>query len=109
MTSYGSYLLQTILSLLVVAALCVVVLLLLRRAGVASKLGPIALCGRLPLDGHRTIYLVRVGAQVLVVGAGDGGLVKLGEVPFAELGEVPPEEKGSFQSVLARLTQKRGA
>jgi flagellar biogenesis protein FliO len=39
--------------------------------------------GHLPLDARRSIYLVKVGAQVFVVGVGEGGFTKLGEIPAA--------------------------
>ena len=61
-------------------ALALVVLWGARRLGVGRPSGPIELCGHLPLDARRSIYLVRVGAQVFIVGVGEGGFTKLGEL-----------------------------
>lgn len=66
-----------------------------RRIGLGAASGPLELVGRLPLDARRAIYLVRVGPQVLVVGASDGGLVKLSELALSDLGsslEKAPQE-----------------
>jgi len=104
--SYGSYVLETFVTLLLVCAVAVAVLYGARRFGIGRARGPIELVGQLPLDARRAIYLVRVGAQVIVVGASEAGLSRLGEVPDKEL---PKEEKPNgtpFKDVLARL---RGA
>jgi hypothetical protein len=65
--------------------------------------GPLELVGRLPLDGRRAVYLVRVGSIVYVVGASEAGLNKLGQlsgdsIDFAA-GETP---RGLFAEALAR-------
>ena len=82
--SFGAYLLQTLLSLVLVSGLAVLVLYAVRRLGGPQAKGPLALVGQLPLGGSRAIYVVRVGAQHLVVGAGEGGLSKLGELGEAD-------------------------
>lgn len=109
MSSYTAYLLETFITLLVVCALAVVVLWAARRAGITRGYGPLELYGHLPLDARRAIYLVKVGEHVLVVGVGEGGFTKLGEMPSAELpspANVPPP---AFRDVLARvLGQRRG-
>ena len=64
-----------------VAGLAVLLLVAGRRLGVGRPSGPMELVGRLPLDGRRAVYLVRVGETVYVVGASESGLSKLGEVP----------------------------
>jgi len=51
------------------------------------------LLGKLPLDGRRAVYLVRVTNTTYVVGASEAGLVKLGEhhdatFPTSELPEL---------------------
>lgn len=66
-----------------------------------------SLVGRLPLDGRRAIYLVRVGSTVYVVGASEAGLAKLGEVSEdlvdLDLGEPHP----AFADVLGRVLGKK--
>jgi flagellar protein FliO/FliZ len=100
----ASYLLETLVMLAVVLAVAVVVLLGARRLGVGAPSGPLELIGRLPLDARRAIYLVRVGPQVLVVGASEGGLVKLSELGHDALPSPPPSSKG-FGAVLARVRE----
>lgn len=112
MGPYAGYLLETFVTLLAVCGLAFVVLYGARRLGIGRPRGPIQLVGQLPLDARRAIYLVQVGGQVLVVGASEAGITKLGEVPATDLptGELaasaPP-----FGDVLARVlgtsTKKR--
>ncbi len=102
-SSYGSYVLETFVTLLLVCVVAVVVLYGARRFGIGRARGPIELVGQLPLDARRAIYLVRVGAQVIVVGASEAGLARLGEVAESAL---PKEEKTNgtpFKDVLAKL------
>ena len=106
MPSYTGYLIETLVTLLAVCGLAFVVLWGARRMGAGRGSGPIGLHGHLPLDGRRAIYLVKVGAQVFIVGVGEGGFTKLGEVPAADLPEVSPSAT-RFGDVLARLLAKR--
>lgn len=102
-SSYGSYVLETFVTLLLVCVVAVVVLYGARRFGIGRARGPIELVGQLPLDARRAIYLVRVGAQVIVVGASEAGLARLGEVSEKDL---PKEDKANgtpFKDVLAKL------
>jgi flagellar protein FliO/FliZ len=103
MGSYASYLLETFVTLLAVCGLAFVVLYGARRLGVGRPRGPIQLVGQLPLDARRAIYLVQVGGQVMVVGASEAGITKLGEVAAAELPEVEPAAAAPFADVLARV------
>jgi len=80
-----SYVVQTFITLVGVAVLAAVVLFAARRAGIGRPTGPIELVGRLPLEGRRSVYLVRVGSTVHMVGSSEAGLVKLGEVPESAL------------------------
>ena len=103
MGSYAGYIVQTVVTLLAVCALAFVVLYGARRLGVGRPRGPIELVGLLPLDARRSIYLVKVAGQVIVVGASEAGFTKLGELPA---GEVPAEVKGesaAFSDVLTRM------
>lgn len=117
MGSYAAYLVETFVTLLAVCGLAFVVLYGARRLGIGRARGPIQLVGQLPLDARRAIYLVQVGGQVMVVGASEAGITKLGEVGAKELreGEMaePPGEVGTgmraFGDVLARVLGKRDA
>jgi flagellar protein FliO/FliZ len=100
----ASYLLETLVTLLAVLAIALLVLLGARRLGVGAPQGPLELVGRLPLDARRVIYLVRIGPQVLVVGASEAGLSKLSEL--SELPPTPP--RASFADTLASLRRDGG-
>jgi flagellar biogenesis protein FliO len=111
-TPYAGYLVETFVTLVAVCGLAFVVLWGARRLGVGRPRGPIALCGHLPLDGRRAVYLVQVGAQVFVVGVGEGGFTKIGEVAAAELAQADgatsaspraSSSSSSFADVLARV------
>jgi len=76
--------------------------------GVGRSSGPIELRGRLQLDARRAIYLVKVGAQVYVLGVSEGGFTKLGEMPAGDLPADPnPAATGSFGEALARAMKRR--
>src|SRR4051794_37890483 len=111
MGSYAGYLVETFVTLLAVCGLAFVVLYGARRLGIGRPRGPIQLVGQLPLDARRAIYLVQVGSQVLVVGASEAGITKLGEVAASDLpkSEAPATDM-PFGDVLARvLRTKRDA
>ena len=107
MSPYAGYLVETFLTLLAVCALAFVVLYGARRLGIGRANGPIQLCGQLPLDARRSIYLVKVGAQVLVVGVGEGGFTKLGEMAAADLPADTSIARPTFAAALARALGKR--
>lgn len=107
MGSYAGYLVETFLTLVVVCVLAFVVLWGARRLGVARASGSIKLVGQLPLDARRAIYLVRIGESVIVVGASEGGLTKLGEMPAAQVPQDEAPKPLRFAEVLARLRQKK--
>ena len=85
-----SYVIESVGLLVVVAALAVLVSIVARRAGLGRALGPVELLARLPLETRRSVYVVRVVDRVLIIGASEAGLVKLGEVP--------PDSAGAFAS-----------
>jgi flagellar biogenesis protein FliO len=103
MGSYAGYLLETFVTLLAVCGLAFVVLYGARRLGIGRPRGPIQLVGQLPLDARRAIYLVQVGNQVLVVGASEAGITKLGEVGASDLPAIDPTTQAPFADVLARV------
>jgi flagellar protein FliO/FliZ len=106
----GRYLIETAVTLLGVIALAVIILYGARRFGMGKPAGPLTLVGKLPLDGRRAIYLVRVGRTVFIIGASEGGLTKLGEVPEDRI-DFPVEEpmKGPFANVLAQVLSRAKA
>ena len=104
---YAGYLLETVFTLAAVCAAAFAVLYGARKLGVGRARGPISLAGQLPLDARRAIYLVRVGAQVLVVGASEAGLTKLAEMPASELPAGESDEPSpAFAKALARALSK---
>jgi flagellar biogenesis protein FliO len=105
MSPFASYAVQTLVSLICVIAVAVTLLYAARRVGVGRPSGPLELLGKLPLDGRRTVYLVRVGAVVFVIGGSEAGLAKFGELPREQLPETAPEPR--FTSVLRRVLGKR--
>ncbi len=109
MPSYASYLLETFVTLVAVCALAFVVLWGARRLGIGRPTGPIELWGHLPLDARRAIYLVKVGAQVFIVGVGEGGFTKLGEIAESELPEAVRSAGAgsSFADVLSRVLSRK--
>ncbi|MFO0679661.1 MAG: flagellar biosynthetic protein FliO [Polyangiaceae bacterium] len=108
MSSYALPLIETFVTLLAVSVLAILVLYGAKRLGIGRPRGPVELAGHLPLDARRAIYLVKVADQVLVVGVGEGGFTKLGEVPADALVPTsPPSTPGSgssFAAILARVT-----
>ncbi len=110
MSSYAAPLLETFVTLLAVCAIAFLVLYGARKIGIGRARGPVELAGHLPLDARRAIYLVKVGASVLVVGVGEGGFTKLGEVPATDLpagnddGDTRPTP---FGRVLARAFERK--
>jgi flagellar biogenesis protein FliO len=102
MTPLSRYVVETLITLVAVVALSIVLLSALRRVGVGKLGGPLELLARLPLEGRRAVYLVRVGETVYVLAASENALQKLGEMPREAL---PPEvthEPRSFNEVLKR-------
>ena len=111
MSGYGSYIVETFVTLVAVGGLAFVVLYGARRFGMGKSRGGIELVGQLPLDARRCIYLVKVGEQVLVVGAAEGGLTKLAEMPVSSLPQSPEGREGRtlFSEVLARARRAPSA
>jgi flagellar protein FliO/FliZ len=104
---YAGYIVQTIVTLLAVCALAFVVLYGARRLGIGRPRGPITLVGLLPLDARRSIYLVKVAGQVIVVGASEAGFTKLGEIAADALPAEEPQATSAFADVLARVLKKK--
>ena len=103
MGSYTGYLVETFFTLVVVCAIAFAVLWGAKRLGVGRASRSIRLVGQLPLDARRAMYLVKIGEPVIVVGASEGGLTKLGEVPADAVPQEPEPKPMRFTDVLARL------
>lgn len=107
MTPLGRYVVETVVTLILISGLAVLVLYAARRSGVGRPVGPITLAGRLVLDPRRAIYLVRIGETYFVVGASEAGLTKLGELGSDAVGEIPAAEAlpppRAFKDFLERL------
>jgi flagellar protein FliO/FliZ len=102
-SAYAGYIVQTLITLLAICALAFAILYGARRFGVGRPRGPIELVGMLPLDARRSIYLVKVAGQVIVVGASEAGFTKLGEIAGSELPAEEPVPERAFGDVLARV------
>ena len=107
MGPYAGYIVQTLVTLLAVCALAFVVLYGARRLGLGRPRGPISLVGLLPLDARRSIYLVKVAGQVIVVGASEAGFTKLGELSAEAVPEDLPAAATPFSDVLARVLKTK--
>jgi flagellar protein FliO/FliZ len=98
----AAYLVETFVTLLAVIAVAVLVLYGARRLGIGRALGPMHVIGRLPLDARRSVYLVRVANQVLVLGVSEAGITRLGEFEPDAIKNEPEAEPMRFADVLAR-------
>ncbi|AKF08752.1 flagellar biosynthetic protein FliO [Sandaracinus amylolyticus] len=103
---YGVALLQSLLAL---AAVCVLAWVVLRWAsqrglGTFARGTRVKVIERVPLDARRTLWLVKVGGKVLLIGAGDGASpTTLTELREDELPDEPITTKGAtFVEVLRR-------
>ncbi len=112
---YGVQLLRSVLAL---AAVCIVAWWVLRwasRRGVGvSRARNVRVLERVMLDARRSVYLVKVGPRVLLLGGGDQALSVLAELKPDEIdvaidavkssepgADVPPA--GRFKQILERL------
>lgn len=103
MSPLGQYVVQTAVTLVGIAVLAWLIITFGRRVGLPRADGTLRLRGRLALDARRAVYLVEVGDRVLVLGAGEGGISKLAEMPGDALPEPVEAAKLSFADVLARM------
>jgi flagellar biogenesis protein FliO len=103
---YAGYLVETFVTLAAVCALAALLLWGAKRAGLGRASGPVELRGQIQLEARRAIYLVRVADIVYVVGAGEGGFIKLGEMPVSALPEPRPAQDSPFAQVLARVLKR---
>lgn len=106
MSPLTSYLVETLVTLLAIVALAVLVLVSARRIGIGKPLGPMQLVGRLPLDGRRVVYLVRVADRVFVLAASEAGVQKVGELEAHSVRTDQPEQADPFRQALARVLNR---
>jgi flagellar biogenesis protein FliO len=97
------YLLQTATTLLAVAVLGALLVFGSRRLAPHSHPGPLELVGQLALNQRRSIYLVKVGERVFVLGGSEAGLAPLGEVPAASVPITERPSNRSFGQILQEL------
>lgn len=112
MSTVGAYIVQTSLTLVGIALLAWLLIGVSRRLGVSANAGPVGLVGRLALDAKRSVYLVRVGRRVLVLGGSEAGLTSLAELSDEELdsGTVPEQRTNPTQagaSVFGKLLKEK--
>lgn len=108
MSPEATYLLQSLGTVAVFGGVAWLVVSGLRKLGVSAPRGPLEIVARTPLEGRRAIYLVRVGARrVLVVGASDAGLSRLGSTTMQELGLA--RAAATAESASAPSTESDGA
>jgi flagellar biogenesis protein FliO len=103
----GDYLIQSVVVLLVILVLAAVVLLAARRTGLGRALGPVEVLARLPLEARRSVYVVRIVDQILILGSSEAGITRLGELPEAAVAELRPALGATgFATVLAALGRR---
>jgi flagellar protein FliO/FliZ len=104
-TGYGVALVQALLSLVLLCGLAFVVLRGMARRGMGGAVagGRVRVLERVALDARRAVFLVQVGARVLLLGAGDGALTVLAELREDELPPAAKERAGGFAEMVARL------
>jgi flagellar biogenesis protein FliO len=106
-SAVGVYLVEAMLTLVLVGALGAALVYLTRRAGGSAGHAGLTLYGRLSLDARKAIYLVKVGDQVLVLGSSEAGLHLLTTVPAKDL-PAPQQLPASWmQQVISKLNAGR--
>ncbi len=106
MSPLATYLVETFVTLLAVVAIAIFVLVGAKRLGIGKPHGPIVLLGRMPLDPRRVLYLVKVADQVLILGASEAGLTKLGEVKSPEIVQTLEPHSGQSQPSFSELFKR---
>lgn len=88
MSPEATYVLESLATVAVFGGALVLATWGIRKIGLSGVAGSkaIEVIARQPLDARRAIYLVRVGKRVLVVGASDGALTRLGSTSVEALG-----------------------
>lgn len=100
MSALGAYVLQTVVTLAVLLLLAFGLVQLQRKATSSGARGPLELWGRLPLDARKTVYLVKVGEQVLVLGASEAGVRLLTTLAAKDLPATEPAQRTLLRGTL---------
>ena len=96
---FESYVAEIARALIALAAVCLLAVFIFRSMakrgfGTQSRLGAVRVIQRIALEPRRSLYLVRAGSRVLLIGISEGGGPQL----LAELDpETVPEEATSSQ------------
>lgn len=106
MSPEATYVVESLATVTVFAGALWLATVGLRRVGATREGGPLEILARRSLDTRRSIWLVRVGKRVLVVGGSEGGLTRLGSTSLeaiqGELAQKGPAPRG-FGAVLRSL------
>ncbi len=95
---------QTGLMLVGIGILGYLLVFAARRANRGLPKGPLELLATLRLEQRRAIYLVRIAERTVVLGASEGGMVKVLELDPSELGSVSPKpQRSKFDDLLSRV------
>lgn len=105
MSPVTEYVVQAGITLLGIAALAFLLLFAVRRWGQPPAHGPLELVSRLPLDGRRALYLVRVQERLLVLAATDQQISKLAELRADDVPDLPAATS-PFASLLERVVRR---
>ena len=104
MSPLTSYLVETLITLAVVIGLAFLVLAGAKKLGLGRPHGPMHIVGRLPLDARRSLFLVQIADQCLILGTSEAGITKLGEIQSQTIEQVSkPAPKSAFADILAAL------
>lgn len=88
MSPVWEYLRASALGLCALIGLGAALLYATRRAGVTRAPGSLEVLARLQLEARRAVYVIRVLDQVLILGASEAGIEKLGELPESAAAEL---------------------
>ena len=108
---YTAALLQALIALGAISLIAWVVLraVTAQRFGPTQGLGHVRVLDRIALDARRSLYLVRVGTRVLLLGGGDGAAPSLlAELDPEEVAGLP-ERRTAFDVLLQRFARAKDA
>lgn len=106
--SYGAALAQTLIALAGVCALAWWILRWGARRGLGRHVGGrVEVLERASLDARSTLFVVRVGKRVLVLGAGPQSVTTLAELTEGEFPPAEPAPPGLLDTLLDRVKAPR--
>jgi flagellar biogenesis protein FliO len=101
----AGYITDSLATLAAAGAACFGLLWVAKRLGPARSGGPLRLEGELALGARRSVYLIRAGEKVFLVGASETGLSPLGELDGAT---VPRRDERSETTDFATFLRRLG-